>query len=279
MVSLITFSYEVKLPQLSLTRELLGGILPVTHHVTEVHMNAEQLTDRLVSWIRDQVLAAECKGVVVGMSGGLDSSVVAVLCYRAFPQSMVGVLMPCHSNPEDEEHARAVASKFSIPTKTVVLDTIFDTLLRTLPGEPVEPSLTRVAEANLKARLRMLTLYYLANQLKYMVAGSGNRSELSVGYFTKYGDGGVDILPLGELVKGQVRELAIFLGIPQEIIVKPPSAGLWQGQTDEGEMGLSYEELDRYLVTGEASDEVKRKVEAMIAASGHKRLPPPVASF
>jgi len=112
-----------------------------------------------------------------------------------------------------------------------------------------------------------------------MVAGAGNRSELSVGYFTKYGDGGVDILPLGNLVKGRVRELAIFLGIPQEIIDKPPSAGLWQGQTDEGELGLSYEELDRYLVTGEASNEVKRKIESMIAASDHKRQPPPVASF
>jgi len=242
-------------------------------------MNAEQLADKLVSWIRDKVLAAGCKGVVVGMSGGLDSSVAAVLCHCAFPQSMFGVLMPCHSSREDEEHARTVASKFSIPTKTVVLDTVFDTLLKALPGERVEPSINRLAEANLKARLRMLTLYYFANQLKYMVVGAGNRSELSVGYFTKYGDSGVDILPLGSLVKGQVRKLAIFLGIPQEIINKPPSAGLWQGQTDEGELGLSYEELDHYLVTGEASNEVKRKIESMIAASDHKRLPPPAASF
>ena len=242
-------------------------------------MGAEQLADKLASWIRDRVLATGCRGVVVGMSGGLDSSVVAVLCYRAFPQSMFGVFMPCHSNREDEEHAQAVSSKFSIPTKRVVLDTVFDTLLKALPVEKVEPSINRLAEANLKARLRMLTLYYFANQLNYMVAGSGNRSELSVGYFTKYGDGGVDILPLGNLVKGQVRELAIFLGIPQEIINKPPSAGLWQGQTDEGELGLSYEELDRYLVTGEASNEMKGKIESMIAASDHKRLPPPVASF
>jgi len=242
-------------------------------------MDAERLADKLVSWIRDKVLAAGCKGVVVGMSGGLDSSVVAMLCHRAFPQSMLGVLMPCHSSREDEEHALAVASRFSIPTKSVALDTAFDTLLKALPGQGVEPSINRLAEANLKARLRMLTLYYFANQLKYMVVGSGNRSEFSVGYFTKYGDGGVDILPLGNLVKGQVRELAVFLGIPQEIINKPPSAGLWQGQTDEDELGLSYEELDRYLVTGEASNEVKRKIESMIAASDHKRLPPPVASF
>ena len=242
-------------------------------------MSAEQLADKLVSWIRDKVSTPGCKGVVVGMSGGLDSSVAAVLCYRAFPQSMFGVLMPCHSSREDEEHARAVASKFSIPTKTVVLDTVFDTLFKALPVETVEPDVSRLAKANLKARLRMLTLYCFANQLKYMVVGAGNRSELSVGYFTKYGDSGVDILPLGGLVKGEVRGLATFLGIPQEIINKPPSAGLWQGQTDEGEMGLSYEELDRYLVTGEASNEVRRRIESMIAASDHKRLPPPVASL
>jgi len=245
----------------------------------EIYMNAEELADRLVSWIRDTVLAAGCKGVVVGMSGGLDSSVAAVLCYRAFPQSMLGVIMPCYSSREDEEHAQAVASKFSIPTRTVSLDTVFDTLLKALPKEMAEPGINRLAKANLKARLRMLILYFFANQLSYMVVGASNKSELSVGYFTKYGDGGVDILPLGGLVKGQVRELAVFLGIPQEIIDKPPSAGLWQGQTDEGELGLSYEELDRYLVTGEASNEVKRKIEAMMAASDHKRLPPSVASF
>jgi len=111
--------------------------------------------------------------------------------------------------------------------------------------------------------LRMVTLYYIANQLGYMVAGSGNRSELTVGYFTKYGDGGVDILPLGNLVKSQVRELARCLGIPREIIDKPPSAGLWEGQTDEAEMGLSYEALDNFILTGKATEEVREKVEAM----------------
>ena len=242
-------------------------------------MNTEQLADRLALWIRDKVLVAGCKGVVVGMSGGLDSSVLAVLCCRAFPQSTLGVLMPCYNSREDMEHALIVAGQFSILTKTVVLDAVFDTLLQALPGDRVEPGANQLAEANLKVRLRMLTLYYFANQLKYMVAGSGNRSELSVGYFTKYGDGGVDILPLGNLVKGQVRELAGFLGIPQQIIEKPPSAGLWEGQTDEGELGLSYEELDCYLITGQASTELREKIESMIAASSHKRLPPPVAGF
>ena len=242
-------------------------------------MNAEQLAEKLVLWIRDKVLATGCKGVVVSMSGGLDSSVLAVLCHRAFPQSMLGVIMLCYSSQEDEEHAQAVASQFSIPTKMVVLDTVFDTLLKVLPGDRLDPNVTRLVEGNLKARLRMLTLYYFANRLKYVVAGASNRSELSVGYFTKYGDGGVDILPLGNIVKGQVRELAGFLGIPQEIIDKPPSAGLWPGQTDEGELGLSYKELDQYLITGEASSELKQRIESMITATEHKRLPPPLAGF
>jgi len=241
-------------------------------------MNVEELAEKLVSWIREKVLAGGQKGVVLGMSGGVDSSVAAVLCQRAFPQSMLGVLMPCHSSQEDEEHAWAVASKFSIPTKTVVLDSAFDALLKVLSGS-TDPAASQVAKANLKARLRMLTLYYFANQLKYMVVGSSNRSELTVGYFTKYGDGGVDILPLGNLVKGQVRELASFLGIPQEIINKPPSAGLWPGQTDESDLGFSYDDLDRYLVTGEASDKVRGRIEPMMAAGDHKRLPPLVPTF
>ena len=242
-------------------------------------MDAEQLTEKLVLWVRDKVVTARCQGVVLGISGGIDSSVVAVVCQRAFPQNTLGVIMPCHSQPEDEEHARAVASKFSIATATVVLDSTFDTLLQVLPKNQSEPAVTRVAEANLKARLRMLTLYYFANRLNYTVAGSGNRSELSVGYFTKYGDGGVDILPLGNLVKGEVKEIARSLGIPQAIIDKPPSAGLWQGQTDENEMGVSYEELDRYLTTGEAPAELKQKIESMMAISEHKRQPPPLPNF
>jgi len=242
-------------------------------------MNTEQLTDKLVSWIRDKVSASGCKGVVLGMSGGLDSSVVAVLCKRAFPQSVLGVLMPCYSIPEDKEHALAVANKFSIPTREVILDSVFDTLSKALPDDAVEADANRVARANLKVRLRMLTLYYFANQLKYMVVGSSNKSELSVGYFTKYGDGGVDIIPLGNLVKREVRELARFLGIPQEIINKPPSAGLWQGQTDEEDLGFSYEALDDYLLTGETSDEVRERIESMMSGCEHKRRPPPMPDF
>ena len=241
-------------------------------------MDTEPLTEKLVAWIRERVLAAGCKGVVFGMSGGIDSSVLAVLCQRAFPQNTLGLLLPCHSLPEDKEHATLVATTFSIPIKEIVLDAVFDTSLQTLPDFGAD-SPGQLAQANLKPRLRMLTLYYVANQLTYLVAGATNKSELTIGYFTKYGDSGVDIMPMANLVKQQVKELARFLGIPRSIIDKPPSAGLWEGQTDEGEMGFSYEKLDHYLLTGEASDELKGKIESMVALNRHKRSLPPTANL
>ncbi len=242
-------------------------------------MNIEDLAEKLTSWIRDEVTARGCLGVVIGMSGGVDSSVVAVLCKRAFPENTMGVMMPCHSNPDDKAHAQTVADKFDIPTVEVVLDSIYEAFLKKLPEFKDNPELKHLARANLKPRLRMITLYYIANQLKYMVVGSGNRSEATIGYFTKYGDGGVDIMPLGNLVKSQVRELARFLGIPAPIIDKPPSAGLWEGQTDESEMGISYEALDRFILTGEASDKVRKKIETMMNSSAHKRSLPPIPEF
>ncbi len=242
-------------------------------------MDVAELAEKLTVWIRERAVAGGRQGVVLGMSGGIDSSVVAVLCQQAFPRSTLGVLMPCHSIQEDEEHALAVARQFAIPTKTVVLDRVFDALLKVLPQVSTDPAVSQVARANLKPRLRMLTLYYFANQLGYMVVGSSNRSELATGYFSKYGDGGVDIMPLGNLVKRQVRELAAFLGIPQEIIEKPPSAGLWPGQTDEGDLGFSYDELDRYLTTGRAPEKVKARIEAMAAVAAHKRGIPPMPPF
>lgn len=242
-------------------------------------METKELADRLVSWIKDKVLAAQRQGAVLGMSGGVDSSVVAALCHGAFPQSTLGLILPCYSIPEDEEHAQMVATKFSIPVKVVVLDSVFDTLLRILPRDNTDPATSRLAEANLKSRLRMVTLYYFANKYQYLVAGAGNRSELAVGYFTKYGDSGIDILPIGNLVKRQVRELAHFLGIPPVIIDKPPTAGLWPGQTDEGEMGITYAELDRYLTSGEAPRLLRQKLEVMIASGEHKRRPPPLPDF
>lgn len=185
--------------------------------------------------------------------------------------------MPCLSNNKDKVHAEELAKEFGISSTEVVLDSVFNALLKVLPDYRPAPTVKQLAEANIKVRMRMLTLYYIANQLKYMVAGSSNRSELAIGYFTKYGDSGVDIMPLGNLVKGEVKELARFLGIPRVIIDKPPSAGLWAGQTDEDEMGVNYETLDQYILTGVALDDVKDRIEAMIARSNHKRSLPPIA--
>jgi NAD+ synthase len=242
-------------------------------------MDMEQRSKKIVTWIREMVRAAGCRGAVLGMSGGLDSSVLAVLCQRAFPENTLGLIMPCHSIDADRLHAEVTAKKFSILTKTASLDRIYDSLLQTLPDFQPDTSLSRLAQANLKARLRMVTLYYTANQLKYMVAGSSNRSEITAGYFTKYGDSGVDIMPLGNLVKSEVRELAHYLEIPEEIIDKPPSAGLWEGQTDEEEMGFSYDTLDHYILTGDAPLEIKQRIESMKTGSAHKCVTPPIADL
>ena len=236
----------------------------------------EELAQKLTSWIRETVLVAGGKGVVLGMSGGVDSSVDAVLSKRAFPEATLGVIMPCHSSKIDREHAELIAARFHIPVKIVVLDEVFDGLIRALPGDGYDATTRRLAENNIKPRLRMVTLYYFANRLSYLVVGASNRSELSVGYFTKHGDGGSDLMPLGNLVKSQVRDLARYLDIPREIIDKPPSAGLWEGQTDEMEMGLTYSELDRYLITGEAEKKIKEKFDFMIGKSRHKCCPPPI---
>jgi NAD+ synthase len=242
-------------------------------------MDAGLLANKLADWIKEKVIGAGCKGAVLGLSGGVDSSVVAALCIKVFPDNTLGLIMPCHSNEKDKEHAEMVAQKFSISTKTVVLDGIYDVYLKILPDFKPYASLAQLSQVNLKARLRMITLYYAANQLKYLVVGSGNRSEMTVGYFTKHGDAGVDILPLGNLVKKKVRKLASFLKIPQEIIDKPPSAGLWAGQTDEAEMGFTYELLDNYILTGKAPEELKRRIEVMQAVNAHKSVKPPVPPF
>ncbi|MDI6602152.1 MAG: NAD(+) synthase [Thermoanaerobacteraceae bacterium] len=231
-------------------------------------MSVEILAGKIVNWMKDCVKDAGADGIVVGLSGGIDSSVVAALAKRAFPENSLGVIMPCHSNPIDEEHARILADTINIETKKAVLDTAYDELLRIYGAGEDTP---RLALANIKPRLRMITLYFFANSRNYIVAGTGNKSELIVGYFTKYGDGGVDILPIGGLVKTQVRELATYLGVPQVIIDKPPTAGLWDNQTDEKEMGITYEELDRYILTGLARPEVRAKIDAMNKRSEHKR--------
>jgi len=235
-----------------------------------------KLSEKIAKWIKNRVEEAKAEGVVVGLSGGVDSSVVAVLAKKAMGDNVLGVIMPCHSTHIDERYAYLVANKLNIKTEKVDLSSVYDNFLKILPSGK------EMALANLKPRLRMITLYYFANNLNYLVAGTGNRSEITVGYFTKYGDGGVDILPIGGLLKTQVRRLARELGVPEEIIKRVPSAGLWKGQTDERELGLRYEDLDKTILaieSGKVKDlpaEIVDKVKKLMERSIHKRSPVPI---
>lgn len=240
-------------------------------------MNAEQLSEGLVNWLRSEVEAAGCRGVVFGLSGGVDSATVAVLARRAFRDAHLAVIMPIESDPRDRDDALLLIEEFRLQHREIDLGPVFDAFARTL-GEARESAGNDLPLNNLKPRLRMATLYFFAGRNDYLVVGTGNRTELTLGYFTKYGDGGVDLLPLGHLVKHEVRELASHLGVPTSIIDKPPSAGMWPGQTDEGELGFSYDDLDRYLVGGHASDALAARVEELRRANAHKlripKLPP-----
>ena len=246
----------------------------------------------LAEWMKARVAEASARGIVVGLSGGIDSAVVIGLAAMAMPGRVVGVIMPCHSDPTDEDHGRMVAEHFGVPAIRLDLAATYDRLLEELDdstaGIPndqqpagstgvVDPK-QQMPQANLKPRLRMTSLYYVANRLNYLVAGTGNRCELTIGYFTKHGDGGVDILPLGRLLKSEVREIARQIGVPAPVIDKAPSAGLWVGQTDEGEMGFTYAELERYLTDGPdaVSPALGMRIERLARASDHKRALPPM---
>jgi NAD+ synthase len=243
----------------------------------------------IAHWMREQLSAAAARGFVVGLSGGVDSAVVARLCQMAAPDGVMAALLPCHSDPHDEQDALTVATLYSLPTVRIDLSAAYDALVAEAepavsaaagseqPGfEPSDPLRGRVPAANIKPRLRMTSLYFIANRLNYLVAGTGNRSELAIGYFTKYGDGGVDLLPIGHLLKREVRELARELRVPDQIVDRPPSAGLWAGQTDEEEMGFTYTQLERYLEEGPQAiaPALAMRIERLTRLNDHKRGTP-----
>ena len=237
-------------------------------------MEVRERAEKIVKWLGDMLEKAEARGFVVGLSGGIDSSVTAALCKRACPDYTLGVIMPCYSDPQDALDAQLLADAFDIPVEKVVLDDIFELFVRKLTGRQYDGTKKDLAIANIKPRLRMTTLYFFASERKSLVVGTSNKSELEVGYFTKYGDGGVDLLPIANLVKSEVRDLARHLGVLQRIIDKAPSAGLWAGHNDEAEMGFTYEELDRCILTGECSLRVKAIIEKMAQRSEHKKIMP-----
>lgn len=197
-----------------------------------------QLVRQITKWLKQQVKSARAKGLILGLSGGVDSALVGALAKKTFPKHTLALLLPCETPGRELSDSRLIARQLNLRIKLINLTSLYQKLKQILP------TANRIAQANLKPRLRMMILYYFANQRNYLVLGTGNKSELMVGYFTKHGDGGVDILPLGNLLKHEVRALASQLGIPEQIITKKPSAGLWAGQTDENELGISYRELD-----------------------------------
>lgn len=238
-----------------------------------------QRIDQAVEWLRNKVAEANAKGLVVGISGGVDSAVVAGLCKYAFPDNCVAVIMPCNSNPDDQEDALWIAEGFDIRPLEIDLSgahtQIYEQAMKGLKREGRNIVGGKLSQGNLKARLRMSTLYTVANALNYMVVGTDNAPESYTGYFTKYGDGGVDLLPISSLTKAEVRAWARMLGLPVRIATRVPTAGLWPGQTDESEMGLTYDQIDRFLLGEQVAPEVEERLETLHRLSEHKRNTPP----
>lgn len=234
-------------------------------------INKESI-NKVIKWIEDYVYSAGAEGLVFGLSGGLDSAVLAALAKKAFPKTSLALLMPIHSDPMDEEHAILLAKKFNLAYKKIDLTSSYDLLVENLNLETNK----RMALANIKPRLRMTCLYGHAQTYNYLLAGATNRSEFEIGYFTKHADSGVDLLPLADFLKSEIRILAKILEVPDIIINKPPSAGLWENQTDEDEMGFSYDTLDKYISGEEIDQALFLKIDRMKELSLHKRLYPPI---
>ena len=232
-------------------------------------------TEARVAFIRGQLEAAGARGIVYGNSGGKDSALVGILCKLACPDT-VGIAMPCESRrnfEEDMADGLAVAEKFGIPCRKLDLTEVKRLFVSLL--EPVT-ELNAAAATNMNPRLRMMTLYAVAAAENRLVAGTGNRSEGFVGYFTKWGDGAYDFNPIGDLNVTEVYEFLRYLEAPEAIITKAPSAGLFEGQTDEKEMGVTYAEIDAYMDGKPVRPEAEAIIARRHAASEHKRRLPPV---
>lgn len=236
--------------------------------------NYERETALRVAYIRNCLDAAHASGVIFGNSGGKDCALVGILCKLAEPNT-VSVMMPCSSKQnygQDLDDARALCEKFGIENRTVDLTAVKEAHLAALAAAG---TVTADAEKNLAPRLRMASLYTLAQSENRLVAGTGNRSERHLGYFTKHGDGAFDFNPIADLTVREVYEFLAYFDAPKSIREKAPSAGLFEGQTDEKEMGITYAVVDAYLL-GEATPppETKEKIDRMHLVSAHKRAAP-----
>lgn len=228
--------------------------------------------EKRVAYIRAKLQEAHADGIVFGNSGGKDSALVGILCKAACGNTL-GVIMPCASRQnygQDRDDGNALAEKFGIETRTVDLTAVREAELKALAGVA---SLNDMALTNIAPRLRMTTLYTIASAENRLVAGTGNRSEIYMGYFTKWGDGASDFNPIADLCATEVFEFLRFLNAPASIVEKAPSAGLFEGQTDEQEMGVTYRAIDSYLHGGEVSDADRAIIDRYHSRSEHKRRP------
>lgn len=235
----------------------------------EYQENIEADIKKRIDFIRSYIEEAHAMGIIVGISGGIDSAVTAALAVKALgKEKVLGIWMPAYSSNVHAEDAYSLANAIDLTLETVDVGPAYDQI--TAEIEKVT-KLNDLTKGNTKARLRMTTLYAIGGQKGYLVADTCNYSEIYVGYMTKGGDGLADLNPVASLTKHQIRILAKHLGIPQQIIEKAPSADLWEGQTDEQEMGFTYEQLDRYLLTKEGEEKAIEKIERLHRLSEHKR--------
>lgn len=207
-------------------------------------IDLEKTRSDIVEFIKSKVSEAKSDGIAIGLSGGIDSTLVAYLaCEAVGSENVLGIIMPSTTTPaEDRIHGIQIAQHLEIDYKEIAIDSILNEFLSVTQLDN-----DNLAIGNLKARIRMSTLYYYANYKNYLVIGTGNKSEILIGYFTKHGDGACDMEPIGDLYKNEVFKLSEYLNIPTEILNKPPRAGLWENQTDEDEIGMSYDLLDKLL--------------------------------
>lgn len=229
--------------------------------------------DKRVEYIRETLKKSHCKGIIYGNSGGKDCALVGILC-KAACDNTIGIIMPCSSKRNyelDKDDAMTVANQFGIETRIVDLTPIKEQAVKEIEKAT---SLNNSALINIAPRLRMTTLYTIAASESLLVAGTGNRSETYIGYFTKWGDGASDFNPISDLTATEVIEFLKYLNAPECITKKAPSAGLFEGQTDEDEIGVTYKEIDKYILEGIIEDKSKKEIiDRMHTVSEHKRLP------
>ena len=236
-------------------------------------LNCKQEVETRVEWIKNLLKTTGAKGIVYGNSGGKDCTLVGILSKMA-TDNVTGIIMPCESSRNfgiDREHAILVGEKYDIPQIEIDLTPVKQAFRNVLSDSIGDCAM---AYANINPRLRMTTLYAYAYKNNLLVAGTGNRSEAMMGYFTKWGDGAYDINPIADLTVTEIYEFLEYLGAPRCVIDKAPSAALFEGQTDEDEMGVTYAAIDRFLFTGEASDKDRKIIDRYHNASEHKRRMP-----